>query len=527
MGANAVRTIVSLMVLVVVSLFIGAQASDGVKSGSVALGGVIGILCIAALLFLGKKAWWGVFVAPLAGSFLPELVFTGLPLGMVVMPVLFAAWIIMWMMGLVQLRWRTVSVMDLSVLLSLVWYIVSFIRFPVALDVMQLDYDYVGGKEYLFCLLGTIFYVFYSMIVFPTERLESLVKVMFWTTLLLGVLKIILNLMGLAGSSVADSVTVGNETHRVTAALLLGSSLYAYIYTRYPLPSILSSPWKLGGMILAMLSVVISGTREYLVRAAFCLSFFAFLKRELVVLAGAGCVIYAGIFLLSEEELLQKLPLASQRTLLILPGIHGDKLLEQGAEGSSNWRTEIWAWALDPRTGYIRDYICGDGFQTSRRAIQRAGTATLRKTMKEVDQVDYASRGVWHNGFITCLHRTGIVGVVLAFIYFITALVTTVYVAVAYRGSKGLWPYMAVLLLPMLEQVFVYFYMGTIIDIFVTYQQFALLKVFYYCARERGLVKPLFVRKQYVPLVVRELEQEADAAPGKSPAAVQGVSVWR
>lgn len=516
MGSNAVKTIVMLMVLVVVSVFIGAQTSEGVKDGIMALGGVIAALCLITVMFFGAKSWWVVFLVPLFGSFLPELNFTGLPLGMILMPLLFAVWGLMWMMGLVKMRWRGVLVMDLAILLTFVWYLTSFIRFPVALSVMNLDYDYVGGKEYLFCLLGSICYLFYSVISFPSTRTAALVKVLFWCTIALSILRIPLNLMGLAGESLSVvSETASGDQHRVTVLVMLGSSLYAYVYNKYPMSAIFSSVWKMATLAFSVFSIVISGTREYLVRAAFCLSFFAFLKRELLVFAIAAMGIYGSLFVLSENDVIKKLPLGSQRTLLILPGIHGDEMLEAGAEGSTNWRTEIWGWALDPRTGYIRDYLFGDGFQTSRRSIVRANTAVMRGSMQIADQREYASRGVWHNGFITCLHRTGLVGVVLAFFYFGTALVYIIYVALAYGGSKGLWPLISVLVLQLLEQIFVYFYMGTIIDIFVTYPQYALLKVLYCEAREKGLLRPFFLKPQYVPLSIQALEDASAVAQAR------------
>lgn len=506
MGSGAVKTIVLLMVLTVVSVMIGAQASDGVRSGASSLVVIGAIVAFAAMLFMGDKSWCVVFIAPLLQLVFPEKILNGITVGQVLMPAFLVAWILMSIMGTARFKWRGMLMMDLIVGLNFLWYVVSFIRFPVAMEIMQLDYDYIGGKEYLACILATVYYIFYSSIDFPTEKLSSLVRWMFWITLFCGCIVVAMNLSRGAGANILESSLSRGHDHRMDAFLVLGTAAYAYVYNAYPIHQILGSASKLGAMLFAVGSIIISGTREYLVRAAFCMAFFALLKREMSVMVLMGLAVYAGIFVMSQEGLVERLPLGSQRTLLILPGIHGNRSLERTTKDSSDWRTQIWAWALDPRTGYIRDYWFGDGFQASRREIGRSNVAIMRGKLQIADQVDYASRGVWHNGFISCLHRTGVVGVVLAVAFFLTGLIVVVYVARAYGGPGGSWPYMAVLLLPFLEQVFVYFYMGGILDIFFSYQGFALAKVFYCIARERGLLRPLFLRETYVPMTIRSIE---------------------
>lgn len=510
MGGGAVKTIVMLMVLVVVSVIVGAQASEGVMGGASALASVGAFIAFAAMLFLGEKSWWVVFIAPLSYYVFPEKILNGLAFGEVFTPVFLAAWVFMRFMGTARFTWRSMPVMDLVVLLNFLWYVISYIRFPVAMEIMELDYDYVGGKEYVGCILATLFYIFYSSIDFPTEKLSVLVKWMFRVVLLCGVIVVLLSALGISGQSLSNVVsTMSHAQVRMCSLLVLGTATYAYVYTAYPLQTIFSSVWRLGALLFAAASILVSGGREYLVRAAFCLTFFALLKRELTVFILTGLCIYAGIFMMSEEHLIERLPTGTQRTLMILPGIHGKRSMEIGTEGSTDWRVTIWKWALDPRTGYIKDYWFGDGFQTSRRSVVRSKTAVMRGTMSHVDQADYAARAIWHNGFLACLNRTGIVGVGIALAFFLSGLITVVHVARAYGGPGGLWPYMAVLLLPFLEQVFVYFYMGDILDIFFSYQGFTLAKVFYCVARERGLLRPLFFKKQYIPMTIRELGNAA------------------
>lgn len=141
--------------------------------------------------------------------------------------------------------------------------------------------------------------------------------------------------------------------------------------------------------------------------------------------------------------------------------------------------------ALGTRAGYIKDYIRGDGYQLSRRELNRDSIAQMRGVGKgiglERGNDTLARTGNWHNAFITTMHHLGIVGCALTYLMELLGLFLFMRLAAYYRGK----PFFA---------CFCALY-GT---------SFVLLKLLYTLLAEEGKVSPLALRRTYVPMLIQE-----------------------
>ncbi len=208
--------------------------------------------------------------------------------------------------------------------------------------------------------------------------------------------------------------------------------------------------------------------------------------------------------------MLDNLPHGIQRSLAILPGVEVSDEAARDAQSSNTWRYELWGLALDRRSGYIKDYIWGDGFGISKHMVEREHTHSWRSGyVREASQVSYyAENGVWHLSLIIWIHRLGIVGAFVFLIWLVASLLMLFRVAPVLLTKKG-----SLFLLVAVSNFFPSFIIilvsaGSSQLIFPYYSTVALIKVTYSLLVKEGSVPPLFSRRVYVPLLIREQEEE-------------------
>lgn len=233
------------------------------------------------------------------------------------------------------------------------------------------------------------------------------------------------------------------------------------------------------------------------------IAILAFLKKEVSVMVVCCSFLYAGVFALSATGSFEDAPYGMQRVLSSVPGVKVSAQADEDTTQSSAIRIRMWKNALDPRTGMIRDYIWGDGFQTSLASISRDNVARMRKG--HLDQQEYMERrGSWHNGWITIIHRMGIMGLILIHVYYIVAFVCFFRVSrVLLKVKDGIYAYCSITgFLPLAfgSSFMVY----TLVDHFRAVTSIALMKLLFCLLQEHALLPPLFSNRQYVPMIIRE-----------------------
>lgn len=512
MGSGAVKTIVLLMVLVVLSFLVGAQVSDSMKGSMSAFAIVVAIAAAFGALVQGGQVWKLLYFlpafvlnAPIGASSAGQKL---TPIGFALATAVLGYGVLMWGMGYVRFRWRSVLVPDLLVLLCFLGMLASFICYPVSIGAFDADAEYVGGKEYAWCAAAALYYLAISSMSGPPEQIVDTVKKTFYVFLAGQLIYIAYGLT----SFVLGRGGVEEEEHaRFGFLVLTADAILYFLYSKYTVPAILGSVRRLFLSLLSLAAVVFCGSREPLVALAEVIIFLSLLKREFLAFAIAGVVLYAGLFVASSEQMLIDMPYSAQRVLSVVPGMTVRRDIARRTEGSSETRRMVWQLGMDTRTGYIKDYIWGDGFQTSVAGIRRGQIAFMRGTTDESAwgfARSLAAAGNWHNGWLSTVHRIGLVGLVWVNLIFICGMAMLVQVWRAYAGHP-VRPHMMALCLPFVYTALSYPW-GTqiLVHFFAAWQFLGLIKLLYCSAREEGRLKPFFRRDVYVPLMVRDLEMQ-------------------
>lgn len=512
MGSGAVKTIVMLMGLVVLSVLIGGSISDGIAASKGAFLIIAFVVIAFGMLLIGKHSWKLLYFLPAffynapIGSGTAGVSFVPLSMASAVVVLIYG--ILLRGMGYIRFQWRSLLVSDLCVIAVLLLFVWSYIQYPVSMQVLDPDAEYVGGKEYIWLICAVLYYIALSSMSGTSEELIPVLKKSFYLFCLGQLIYIIFSTRMLLSRGV-------EEGQRYAYVNDLCCVLLFFIYCSAPIAKLILSPKKLLGALVCFAGVFMGGRREVFVSVSEALFFASLLKRELTVMAVMGIFSYGSLFLLGEQHAWDNAPQSFQRVMAVLPGISVPEQVKNSTHGSSETRRMVWSLGLDPRTGYIKDYIWGDGFQTHTVAMRRAQIATLRRTVDRSEwgfARDLALSGVWHNGWLSTVHRIGLVGLVLVNVLFLIGLVLLVKVSNAYRGYKE-YPYLMALCLPLPQTALSYAWgTQTLVNFFMTFQALGIIKVLYCVAREQGRMYSIFTREQYVPLMIRAAEENTQQA---------------
>ena len=501
-----VRNVLASLILVVLCFVIGAQAAENSK---MSVGIIVALVGVVFMLWLGSRCWVLIYLLPPVVSLMPVPGKIGeLPLPFLVgIPVL-GYWMLMSVMGYTRFRWRGLWLLDIPLLVFFIYFAATFVRHPVSMAMFGWDTEYVGGREYAWCICAYIYYVAISII--PCQY-EQVLKVLRWGIVLsvgVAVLAVLLQLVGIRGGVDITELRDAATTKRFTMFTQLGVYGIIYIYGLFSLQSILVSPGKLLGCLISFGAILISGWRESLMANGFVIMALGIVKRELWCLACLGCLVYVCLFYLGSEGVLREFPFGMQRTLSAVPGIEVSEEVAAEADGSSDWRIVMWKWALDPRTGYIKDYMWGDGFGRSVDLMRRETTALMRGSTRYGEQEFFAEQGVWHSGVISSIHRVGYVGLGLVTVIYLVGTYLMFRVCMSVKGTPLYFPALFYLIPYAAAPSLFYISEGTFMKFFATYIQLVLAKLIFCVAREQKILIPVMERKRYVPQMIREHEEQ-------------------
>ena len=499
MNATAIRNVIVAIVLVLFCILIGSYAAEDKEVSTIMVAGIIGIII---MVVMGRKTWALLYLLPPLVGFLPLGILERLPAGFLVACFVLGYWTLMWIMGYVRFKWRALPALDFIVLAVFLYYALTYYWHPVSINALGIEAEYVGGKEYVWCLLAVIYYVTLSCIPCSYEDLYGVLrKAMF---LVVGT-TVFVAVSGMFNMVTAGELQENVGNSRFALFSQLGIVAFLIAFSKKTFHEILTSPKYIIILLFCCAAVVISGWRERLVMFGAMVIAVCHIKRELAYLVFMGLAVYGTLLYLSEEKVVEEhFPFGMQRTLSILPGVQISDEVRRDTEHSAEWRKVMWQWALDPRTGYIEDYVWGDGFGQAVGDLNRISVSLMRGAVQRGDQERFASSGTWHNGSILAIHRTGIVGLALITITFLYGAFLIVRVCRAYRGSPMF--VLAVLFLCQFYGDIAHFYLsaGQIHRFFDDFVYLALAKVLYCIGREEGIIVPVFSKGRYNPMLIAE-----------------------
>ena len=499
-----VRNVLTSIFLVVLCFVIGVESAESAKAS---VGIIIALVGSVFLIWMGPRVWVLIYLVPPVMTLLPlPGKIAELPVSFLIGGVVLFYWIVMWGMGYVKFHWRAHWPMDLIVTIIGIYMAISYYRHPVSMAVFGYDSDYIGGKEYVWCICAIAYYIAISAIPCTCEQLIRVLRWGIRLSLFACVLAIVLSLLGIRGGTDITELGEAATTSRFTMFVSLSIYGIFFLYGQYPMMQVLTTPRLLVGCLLCVCGILISGWREVLMSNCFVIAALAFVKKELWCLTLLGMLAYGGLLYLSSEGLVKMFPYGMQRCLTVAPGIEVSRDVEASAGDSSEWRVEMWRWALDKRTKYIQDYVWGDGFGQSVDYLRRETTAMMRGTVAHGDQDFYASTGTWHSGVITSIHRLGYIGLCIISLVYIYSIILMFRTCMVYRGTSLFLPAIFFLLPFAASPSLFYVSAGTITKFFTDFAYISLIKLMFCVAREQGLVHPLLMRKRYIPAVIQEQE---------------------
>lgn len=504
MSGNLIKNIILATLLVWISFMIGTEAAADIQSASLV------ICCIVALfvfIILGHNCWWLLFILSPVMGLLPLGAIQQLPIQYSIAFLILIYWIIMRLIGRAQFIWRSLLWLDYSLLFILLYIALTYYWNPVSVSAFA-DHDtqIIGGKGYIQILSAFIYYLIISSIPYDWEQIKKVLKWMARLTVAASLVGCIIIFIQGGDPHTGMTIQEAAKHSRFSAFLPVGRVLFTFIVSLYPLYHIIFSPVRLTLVIASVIAVMLSGFRNIVASLAFFSLWTSIIYKNLLLFICLSLCTYGALIYCSSEKILEDLPFGVQRTLSAIPGIKVSKEAKVDAEGSVEWRKVMWKWALDPRTGYIKDYVFGGGMGLDKYQMQRWSTLLARGQIDSGNLEMFADKGLWHNFYIETISTIGTVGLILVIFFMLETLWLLMMIEISLRHDASIF---------YVVFAFAYFVQDTVHHLISTGSSGgvlmntigagALAKVICVEAKKTGFIIRFCKRKHYIPMAVKSL----------------------
>lgn len=466
MNQRAIIHIILAVIGIPVLITIGVwSATDPILAGASALI-VVGIIVITQL---GTKIWllipfFASFRASLnilPGHFAPRDLVVGLVA--VILPAL-------WVVRRFPIRVRIGSI-EIALLVLLAFLGQAFLRNPVGLSIF--GSGVIGGRPYFEIVVAVVAFAILSIQVVDFKSVRMMVFANFVGSIFNAIYGAVLGLFpglalyagsvysgGISSASLSDHLDGGADPNqgagRMTFLKPFGDPITILVLS-FKTPLQLLNPRNFGFLFLIVFAgvcVLLSGFRSEIVSLGLLVIAASFLHRkpiQIIIMGAIGVPLFAAILVLQGS--LFELPLPAQRALSFMPADWNQRAVSD-AEGSSDWRFEMWEEALTSDR-YIRNKWLGDGFGFTAREMAYQQELMVRG-VKEVDQQEYFLMiGTYHSGPIETIKRIGYLGLVFFLIFMGVLFKESVSLVNRTRGTPY-FPYAMFIALPLVIHPFVF-----------------------------------------------------------------------
>ena len=330
------------------------------------------------------------------------------------------------------LPWRRkLGSLDYLIYINLFYLATVYIRNPAGFWAMQTSM--VGGRPYFEIVLAAGAYMILSRV-----RISDFVAKVFplyflipaWGVAVLDLvgrlvpqvsqpLSMIYSGVGARGVSGAFEAEAQIGDTRMTGMQNAGVSSVLTLVAKYNPISLLSPlyPLRLIFLVIAFGAIFLSGFRSVLLFGivAFVLSALLRGKVSYLWVAASGMML-AIVLLISLQGSVLQLPRTMQRALSWLPG-DWDESAVADAEGSTQWRVEMWGWAWnDDRI--LKNRTWGQGFGLSLDDMNLIATSLMAgqgggSLLGGSDRENFMITGAFHSGPLSTIKYIGVVGLAL------------------------------------------------------------------------------------------------------------------
>lgn len=521
MGNNVVKSIFIAALLVLLSFSVGISAAEDVKGA----GMIIAVCCVLfAVLWMQDKIWLALFYVPVLVWFgFCATVFGSLPFTYVVAIGVMCALILHKMRGRVRFEWRSLPNIDIPffVLVALVAY--SLYRFPVLpksiTSVIGINLEYSGGGDYLRCFLALLGYLVYSVTPIDLKVLGKHVKYIVKIAFVVGIIVAISSYIFRSSPGSMHEEEMSAMESRFHYFSQIGMATVLYLIGTKRFREIFTSIRYIVALLAACVGVLLSGSRGSTATLLIQGLFLMFIRREAAYLLGVLVAAYGMVFVVVGAGMMDHLPYGIQRISKELPGIELKGEAIQSAEHSTKMRDELERLGFDPSSGYIKNYVWGDGIATEYAQMMRVkwlSSGETKRSLAAFLQRNAMQKSSWHHGMLNIIHPIGYVG--LAVVMWLSA-VTFIYVYIVLRAyiNHPVYPLLVVILpsvIYWLLNIYARLGSGGLAFVF-NYSMMAVImtKVFYCEGVKNGLIVPVMKRKSYIPLAVQERQHEENDLP--------------
>lgn len=205
-------------------------------------------------------------------------------------------------------------------------------------------------------------------------------------------------------------------TTRVNGMMVMGIAIFSWVLARHGIAGVFSftRPWRMAILLAAVIFGTFGGFRSAVVLMAttflilFTLEKLWWTRIFLILVLG---LTLGGALLVGFAD---KLPLAVQRSLSFLP-LEIDPMTRESAEGSTQWRVDMWKAMLPQVPQY---FFRGKGYNVSGDELFKSQESMFRGL--EAQWASAAMVGDYHNGPLSVLIPFGIWGFI-AFVWLLAA----------------------------------------------------------------------------------------------------------
>lgn len=382
---------------------------------------IVAAAVLIVCIFLGKKIW---LLVPFMGALSLQLRIPGQPNSLLLGQALFLGFCIQLFL-MRKLRYKLAwTELEFWIMILTLFVVQVYVRNPVGVNIF--GGDTVGGKGYFLYALALTSTLLFCVLRVPANELKWILPLSIFGGLMnaaISVLGTLIPTIGYyTGSGYMASTDNGYENQVVdsqstTRILFLGVfgnnvSLWVASYIS-PLKACLRP--LLAVLILAALAAaMLSGFRNNLASVGLTLLLgiayrSGFSGVVISVLGGIG-----GLALIAVVNTMHPLPPNIQRSLTFLPGTW-DERYKLDAEGSTEWRVEIWREVL-LTDRWIQNKLLGDGlgYSSAELAAQKNSRLGARAGISGFDTFrdSILSNGDYHSGPVSTIRVIGYIGLI-------------------------------------------------------------------------------------------------------------------
>jgi hypothetical protein len=330
------------------------------------------------------------------------------------------------------------GILKAFVAINFAWIVFTFVIHPVGLHAF--GSEMMGARAYFNLALAMCSY---WVIVHMPDSSKSVSRILLWLlagTCFLGVLNMVVYIFPpLAryilpfysqidySSLIQTTMTQDPVVKRFVQLDLSGMVLVQVLAAYYP-PRTLFNPlrWRCYLFLLGLSAIFAAGFRNTLLIVLVSLTLSSWFHRgwRELALSGSVGILFFGLIILGQGRLYQ-LPQSTQRSLSFLPGEWTEAVKDDVASSSED-RFQWWRNIISE--GAIKNWWVGDGFGVSENDYELL--AFSHHTFEWFTQT-----GTFHNGPLSAIRYTGLIGLALFYSLSIAAAVYSVKCVRRCRGT--------------------------------------------------------------------------------------------